>query len=205
MHVVDAECVSIPVILFGNVFYNVFLYYFNYLGWFTVSCHSWGSTPFLIYVMWSVCNNTKIQERNLLQPLPRRSSTCNVTALLLIHACLCNTTYCCTYHIHGRVVRYTGQTAPPHTRFFYIKPLLRAIFTHTRVDNSTSIIHSFLGIPENSGKLGKISPKTCRTEFPGISGNFFRGFPGIPEIPGNFSGNLGVFSRTRAAEQGTRR
>jgi len=56
----------------------------------------------------------------------------------------------------------------------------------------------------NPGKSGKFSPKTCRTKFPGISGNIFRGFPGIPEIPGNFSGNLGVFLRTRAVEQCTR-
>jgi len=47
---------------------------------------------------------------------------------------------------------------------------------------------------ENPGKSGKISPKTRRTEFPEISGNFFRGFPGIPEIRGNFSRNSGVFS-----------
>jgi len=46
---------------------------------------------------------------------------------------------------------------------------------------------------ENPGKSGKISPETRRTEFPEISGNFFRGFPGIPEIRGNFSGNSGVF------------
>jgi len=46
----------------------------------------------------------------------------------------------------------------------------------------------------NPGKSGKISPKTRRTEFPEISGNFFRGFPGIPEIRGNFSGNSGVFA-----------
>ena len=57
----------------------------------------------------------------------------------------------------------------------------------------------------NPGKSGKFSPEIYRTEFPGISGNFFRGFPGIPEIPGNFFGNLGIFPRTRAAEQGTRR
>jgi hypothetical protein len=47
---------------------------------------------------------------------------------------------------------------------------------------------------ENPGKSGKFSPKPWRTEFPGISGNFFRGFPGIPEISGNFSGNSGFFS-----------
>jgi hypothetical protein len=46
---------------------------------------------------------------------------------------------------------------------------------------------------ENPGKSGKFSPKTCRTKFPGISGNFFRGFPGISEILGNFSGNSGFF------------
>jgi hypothetical protein len=56
----------------------------------------------------------------------------------------------------------------------------------------------------NSGKSGKVSPKIHRTEFPGISGNFFREFPGIPEIPGNFSGNLEVFPKTRTAEQCTR-
>jgi len=54
----------------------------------------------------------------------------------------------------------------------------------------------------------QISEKTVGgnpREFPGISRKFFRGFPGIPEIRGNFSGNLGVFPRTRAAEQGTHR
>ena len=59
--------------------------------------------------------------------------------------------------------------------------------------------------PRKLEKSGKFSEKTRRTEFPGISGNFFRGFLGIPEIPGNFSENLGVFLRTRAAEQDTRR
>ena len=58
---------------------------------------------------------------------------------------------------------------------------------------------------ENSGKFRHFFEKTRRTEFPGISGNIFQGFPGIPEIPGNFSGNLGGFSRTRAVEQCTRR
>jgi hypothetical protein len=46
---------------------------------------------------------------------------------------------------------------------------------------------------ENLGKSGKFSPKTCRTEFPGISGNFFRGFPGILEIPGTFPEIWGFF------------
>jgi len=47
----------------------------------------------------------------------------------------------------------------------------------------------------NSGNSGKFSPKTCRTEFREFPGNFFRGFLGIPEIPGNFSGNFGGFSQ----------
>ena len=55
-----------------------------------------------------------------------------------------------------------------------------------------------------SGKFGKFSEKTRRMEFPGISGNVFRGFPGIPKILGNFSGNLGIFPKTRAGEQSTR-
>ena len=58
---------------------------------------------------------------------------------------------------------------------------------------------------KNSGKSGKFSPKTCRTEFPGISGNFFRGFLGIPEISREFFRKFGVFPRTRAAEQDTHR
>jgi hypothetical protein len=65
-------------------------------------------------------------------------------------------------------------------------------------------ISGVLTFYQKSGKLGKVSEKTRWTEFRRISGNFFRGFPGIPEIRGNFSGNSGVFPRTRAAEQGAR-
>jgi len=87
---------------------------------------------------------------------------------------------------------------------FHGKSLFRASFTTPKGYNILLGRVSFPGNTRKSGKSGKFSPKTCRTEFPGISGNFFRGFLGIPEIPGNFSGNLGVFPRTRAAEQGTR-
>jgi hypothetical protein len=69
-------------------------------------------------------------------------------------------------------------------------------------------VYSSVTCDENRGNSGKFSPKPCRTEFPGISGNFFRGFPGISEILGNFSGNSGVFperalwSRVHAGKTG---
>ena len=115
--------------------------------------------------------------------------------------------YCVT-HFRDTHTTYTGRYTSQSCLGMYTlinrKQLFLCYFYEEIVATTLQWLAQLHQNSGNSGKSGKFSGKTCRTEFPGISGNFFRGFPGIPEIPGNFSGNLGGFSRTRAAEQGTR-